>query len=159
MKQRIEEVCKAICQADATLTKGREEMHQLQHKLEEQNVQLQGKKELTAQKESLAECVESEQGGIAGIQNEGVPEKDSPDQEQYSAFRKHLGLGIICLHDVLIVKFTQINPCNPEAEYMVHLTIATDGVQAAPALPPSAAGGTQCIGSLLACLIQIRRLF
>lgn len=92
MKQRTEEVCKAICQTDATLTKGREEMHQLQHKLDEQNVQLQGK-ELKAQKESLAECVESEQGGIASIQNEAVPEEDSPDQEQFSAFRKHLGWG------------------------------------------------------------------
>ncbi|KAK8397474.1 hypothetical protein O3P69_004912 [Scylla paramamosain] len=156
-KQKTQELREAIRQAKETHTRNKDGVQQLERELEKLNMVLQGKEEeLDAQKKALAECVEN-----VKLENQ---RKTSQADTSIQLFKKHLGLDIACLHNTLVFKFTQVSHSNPDAEYMVHLSLEEDKytlLGSEPPLPslPQLQEELNASGNLLACIVQIRKLF
>ncbi|XP_063847571.1 myosin-1B-like isoform X2 [Scylla paramamosain] len=166
-KQKTQELREAIRQAKETHTRNKDGVQQLERELEKLNMVLQGKEEeLDAQKKALAECVENvkkEESLVSEVKLENQ-RKTSQADTSIQLFKKHLGLDIACLHNTLVFKFTQVSHSNPDAEYMVHLSLEEDKytlLGSEPPLPslPQLQEELNASGNLLACIVQIRKLF
>uniref|UniRef100_A0A0P4WKW0 Kinetochore protein SPC25 n=1 Tax=Scylla olivacea TaxID=85551 RepID=A0A0P4WKW0_SCYOL len=166
-KQKIEELREAIQQAKETHTRNKDGVQQLERELEKLNMVLKGKEEeLDAQKKALAECVENvkkEESLVSEVKVENQRKTNQADTS-IQLFKKHLGLDIACLHNTLVFKFTQVSHSNPDAEYMVHLSLEEDKytlLESEPPLPslPQLQEELNTSGNLLACIVQIRKLF
>ncbi|XP_045131005.1 kinetochore protein Spc25-like isoform X2 [Portunus trituberculatus] len=167
LQQKIEDTRQRIQQAEAKRSRDKEEVQQLERELERLKIQLQGKKEeLEAQKKVLATCMEEIKKKESLVSETKAENQEKMRQAEHciELYKKYLGLDIICLQNTLVLKFTQVSQINPEAEYMVRLGLEEDKytlLGSEPPLPslPQLQEELNASGNLLACLVQIRKLF